>query len=652
MPLPKLVLSTLAVLIGLVVPQAARAQSYNAVCTMADGSLLQVGHQNSVPIMALYDAAWEVQPNPDGTPEKGEFTAVFTDASGNMYLAYEDETNPKKKVEGFLQRVNGSWTDLPKLPKGWSGIYNPVAASPDKLWFHSWHSEERRTVLVAWNGTAYTELPLLEGMKELHTLFLDSDGTLLADGDRDKDAGVYRFANGSWQPMGGAMDGLHVEHIVRLSDGTLVCNVVRGSYSEATDALYRWTGTAWVPLPGAEVAPKRDVEDLCSGPDGRLYLLIAADDEEGDPERLACWTNGTLRWYKGSEEKAVQRNFSGTINLYQLACDRAGLLHARDYSAQRTFPWAEFEWATDGYPATDARAAEVWELYQQQQKAYGQKASAVNDAYRVLVKERTKLNGLAVGTRYDEWYTWMSKETAVLVDLTPKGANRLVDRYREHLTSANLMYAALRDHASAVGRGGEYDWEKTLLDRVFAATEVNQRTAQALEAEQLAYPVRNGLTPLPVIIKEVRDPYPAKDVKAAEVLAILKGNVSAYNQHVAFCRSALIGVDNLSGAAAFELDKYVHDSLHTWVASVNRQLDALAVPPEQNRLQDSFRSFLSTISNMGSGLQAYAELRTGNSTAEEWRQQADRLETLQATVSSAMDLVNKVYGPYLVRNGL
>jgi hypothetical protein len=621
------------------------AQDYNSVCTLPDGALVMVGHQNEVPAWTLHTDAWALQPNPAGTPGAGRFTTVATDAAGNLYVAYEDRANPKKKLEGLLVRASGTWTALPKLPKGWSGVYDVVASSPDKFWFRSWHDEERRTVLVHWNGSAYSELPLPAGAKELHTLFLDSDGALLTEGDMGDAEGVYRYTNGAWQAMGQALDVLRITRFVRLSDGTLVCSAYK--YSDETRALFGWDGLRWAPLPGADVVGKRDVEDLCPGPDGRLYLLIEADDEEGDPQRLACWQNGTLRWYKGSEANALLRN-----DLYQLACDRSGLLHARDYSKELTFPWADFEWGTDGYPATDARAAEVWELYKQQLKTYTEKASAVNDAYRVLVKERSELNGLAVGTRYNEWYAWMSKETAVLVDLTPKGANRLVDRYREQLVSANLMYAAIREHASVAGRGGEFEWEQTLLDRVLAATEVNKRTAQALDAEQLAYPVRNGLTPLPVIVKEVRDPYPAKDVKAAEVLAVIKGNVSAYNQHVGFCRTALISVDKLSGAAAFELEKYVHDNLHPWVASVNLQLDALGVPPEQNRLQDAFRPFLTTISHMGSGLQAYADLRSGNSTAEDWRQQAERLESLQGQVTAAMDVLNKVYGQYLVRNGL
>ena len=651
MRLPFLHRTTLLTACALCLALGALAQNYNSVCTLPDGALVMVGHQNEVPLWTLHTEAWAVQPNPAGTPVAGRFTTVAADAAGNLYVAYEDKTNPKKPFEGLLVRTNDTWTTLPKLPKGWSGVYDVVASAPDKFWFRSWHADERRTVLLHWNGTAYAELPLPAGAKELNTLFLDSDGALLTDGAMGSKEGVYRYTNGAWQPMGEAIDVLRITRFVRLSDGTLVCSA--NKYSDDTRALFRWGGLLWVSLSGAEVAEKRDVEDLCPGPDGRLYLLIEADDEEGDPQRLACWQNGTLRWYKGSEKNAVLRNGSSTINLYQMACDRSGLLHARTYSKQLTFPWADFEWGTDGYPATDARAAEVWDLYKEQYAAYGQKAAAVNDAYGVLAQERTELNGLKVGTRYNEWYTWMSKETAVLVDLTPKGANRLVDRYREQLSSANLMYAAIRDHASAAGRGGEPEWEQQLLKKVLAATEVNQRTAQALEAEQMAYPLRNGLQPMPAPKKEeVRDPYPARDVKAAEVLAIINGNKGAYNRHVGFCRTMLVGVDNLSGAAAFELDKYVRDSLHTWVASVNKQLDALAVPPEQNRLQDTFRSFLANISDMGAGLQAYADLRTGNSTADEWRQQSDRLETLQARLTSANNGLNKVYTDYLARNGL
>lgn len=637
--------TTLLAVFTMCLSLGAQAQDYNSVCTLPDGALVMVGHQNEVPVWAMHTEAWAVQPNPAGTPSAGRFNTVAADAAGNLYVAYEDKANPKKALEGLLVRANGTWTALPKLPKGWSGVYDVVASAPDKVWFRSWHSEERRTVLVHWNGTTYTELPLPAGAKELHTLFLDSDGALLTDGDMGNKEGVYRYTNGAWQPMGEALNVLRITRFVRLSDGTLVCSA--NKYDDGTRSLFRWGGLLWVSLQGAEVAEKRDVEDLCAGPDGRLYLLIEADDEEGDPQRLACWQNGTLRWYKGSEANAVLEK-----NLYQLACDRTGLLHARTYSKEHTFPWTDFEWATDGYPTTDARAAEVWELFKQQMADFAKVAKGVTDAYGTLAKERTELNALKVGSRYNDYYTFYTTRTDTLVEMTPKGANRLVDRYREHLKTSNLMYAAIRDHASAVGRGGEPDWEKQLLDKVFAATEVSKRTEQALDAEILAYPLRNGLTPLPVIVKEVRDPYPAKDVKAAEVLAILNGNVAAYNQHVAFCRSALFGVDNLSGAAAFELNKYVHDSLHTWVASVTRQLDALAVPPEQNRLQDSFRHLLSTISSMGGGLQAYAQLRTGNSTAEEWREQAEDLEAAQADVTAAVNNLNKVYSEYLVRNGL
>ncbi len=634
-------------------PQSALAQSYNAICTMPDGSLLQVGDNNDVPMMAMHDAAWVVQPNPEGTPEKGEFTAVCTDAVGNLYLAYEDASNAKKKVEGLMRRVNGSWSLMPKLPKGWSGVSEPVAAGLDQLWFRSWLTEERRAVLGHWNGTAYEALSLPPEMSELHTLFLDSDGSLLADGEREKDAGVYRYSNGAWQPMGGAMDGLHVDRFVRLTDGTLVCNVQRGSYSSATDALYRWTGSAWEPLPGGEVAPKRDVEDLCAGPEGRLYLLIEADEEDGDPQRLACWKDGTLRWYKGSEDKAVQRNFSGTINLYQLACDRTGLLHARDYSSQRTYPWTDFEWAADGYPMTDARAAEVWTLYQQQHVAYGEMATALNASYRTLANTRTRADAMNVVSRYNDWYTWMSTRTDTLIDMVPKGVNRLVDRYREQLSSANLMYAAMRDHASAISRGAEAS-STALVDKVMAESRTNKGTAQALEDELIAYPKRNGLAPMRsgATVGTLTDTYPAKDAKAASVLGVIRANRDAYNRHTSTCRTYLAGVDRMNGAAAFHLQQVVKDSLLTWVASVNAQLDALAVPPGQNRLQDAFRRLTEAISRMGYALDGYAGLLTDNSTAEQIRDQSAVLDRAQEELSAANTNLNAVHKDYLTRNGL
>jgi hypothetical protein len=603
-----------------------------------------VGSKDDVPIMSLHTDAWSVQPNPEGTPAKGGFTTVCADPAGNLFVGFEDENNPKKKKHGLMRRVNGAWSTMPELPKGWSGVYDPVAAGPDKLWFHSKLSEESRSVLAHWNGTEYATIAMPEHMKELHTLFLDADGALLTDGDMGDKEGVYRFANGAWQPMGEALDVLRVERFVRLSDGTLVCLVDK--YDDETHALFQWRGMLWLPLPGAEVANKRSVEDLCAGPDGRLFLLIKADEEEGDPQRLACWQNGTLHWRKGSEANAVLKEASMDVDL--LACDRTGVLQAREYDEQHAFPRTEFEWSADGYLPTDARAAEVWTQFKTQQAAYMEKATPIHDAYRKLANDRSPLNALEVGTRYNEWYQWLSTSTDAFVDLVPKGANRLVDRYRAQLKTANEMYAAMRTHASAVGRvdaGAD-----RLNDQVIGASRVNKETEVALDAEILAYPLRNGLDPLPVRV--AKDPYPAKDVKAAEVLAVLNANKAAYNGHVATCRTYVAGVDRLNGAAAFHLEHYVEDSLITWVASVNKQLDALAVPAEQNRLQDSFRNMLNSVSNIGYALEAYAGLRTSNSTAEQIREQSDRLDRAQQEVTAAITAMNKVYSAYLVRNGL
>lgn len=472
-------------------PQCISAQSYNAICTLPGGDLLMVGSTDDAPTLALHTDAWAVQPNPAGTPVKGDFTAACADAAGNLFVAFEDETNPKKPSEGLLRRVNGTWSRMPDPPKGWKGVNNPVAAGPDKLWFHAWLTEERRSVLVHWNGTDYTPVPLPENMKELHTLFLDTDGALLADGDMGDKEGVYRYTNGAWQPMGEALDVLRITRFVRLSDGTLVCSA--NKYGDDRHALFQWRGLLWLPLPGAELAAERDVEDLCTGPEGRLYLLIEADEEEGDPQRLACWQGGTLHWYKGNEANAVLRDGTGTINLYQLACDRTGLLHARDHSHQRTYPPADFEWASDGYLPTDARAAEVWTLFKQQNTVYRQKAAAIHDAYRALANDRTELNALEVGSRYNEWYGWLSTATDTLVDLVPKGTNRLVDRYREQLKTANAMYAAMRTQASAMGRGDAS--ARTLVDDVLSTTSANHETGVALDAEILIYPLRNGLAP-------------------------------------------------------------------------------------------------------------------------------------------------------------
>lgn len=434
----------------------AEAQSYNAICTLPDGSLLQVGEKDDVPIMAAFDTSWVVQPNPAGTPVKGEFRSVCADATGNLFVAYEDESNPKKTVEGFLRRVGGTWSALPPLPKGWSGMYDPVAAGPDQLWFHTWHTDERRSVVVHWNGTDYTALPLPEHMKELHALFLDTDGALLADGAPWDGTGVQRFANGSWQAMGGALDGLHVDHFVRLSDGTLVCNVRRGSYSSSTTALYRWNGQAWEPLPGARVKAKRDVEDLCAGPDGRLYVLIEAADEEDRPQRLACWHNGALRWYKGTEAAALQSGISGNLNLYQLACDRTGLLHARDYSKQRTYPAADFEWEADGYPTRDAEALKVLLHYQADEAAYAEKTDHMFKLFGKyftgqVPEDQTQLNGYWT-TVLDPWLRDAMGRLAAL-GLKP-GTNRLYDSYGALLRATQESYHAMNDMAAEGRRTG------------------------------------------------------------------------------------------------------------------------------------------------------------------------------------------------------
>jgi len=469
----------------------AEAQSYNAICTLHDGSLLQVGDKDDVPIMAAFDTAWVVQPNPPGTPVMGEFKTIATDAAGNLFVAYEDESNPKKTVEGFLRRVGGTWSSLPPLPKGWSGMYDPVTAGPDQLWFHTWHTDERRSVVVHWNGTDYTALPLPEHMKELHALFLDTDGALLADGALGDGTAVYRFANGSWQAMGGALDGLHVDHFVRLSEGTLVCNVRRGAYSSSTTALYRWNGQAWEPLPGASIKAKRDVEDLCAGPDGRLYLLIEAADEKDRPQRLACWHNGTLRWYKGTEETALQKNFSGNLNLYQLACDRTGLLHARDYGKQRTYPAADFDFEADGYPTRDDKAREVFDLFNAQMNGHQTASAPFLKAHSNFntSKSASDLELLTKATNAGQaWYRTAIEQLEAL-GVAPK-RNRLYDAQLAAMKAGKDQQHYMYLVAVAMHMGTDYmDHSKNLMD-------ANRRQVNAIEAMENAakgYPSRNGV---------------------------------------------------------------------------------------------------------------------------------------------------------------
>jgi len=634
--------------------QQARAQSSNDILTLPNGDLLLLGHKDHVPWMAIHTATWVEQPNPEGAPAKGEYTAACTDRLGNLYLAFEDEGNPKKDVHGLLKRVNGAWSALPALPKGWSSIYDPVAMGPDAIWFRSWHDTERRTVMVRWDGKSYTELPLPPGTKEMHALLLDADGTLIADGDMNNDAGAYRFVNNAWTPMGEAMDGMHVDRFVYLSDGTLVCNVARSSYSDAKTALYRWEGNAWKPLKGADVPMKQDVVDLCAGPDGRLYLLIEAGDEAGDPQRLACWKEDRLRWYKGTPESAVQKDFSGMVHLYNLACDRTGLLHARTYRAMVTFSWAEFDRAMDGYPQQDASAAALWSLFQRLEPDYYTKTGALVAAYRNYKVAINEANSKRVSSASAALKTWAGAAMDSVGRIAPKRMNRLADRFTTVLElwrkSAESMAAQLAGNAA-----GKDQEEQDHLKTQAVLALGNVRDAQELlDAELEAYAKRNALAARVVPASfATRDGYPAKDERAAEVFTAQQANIGEWN---AFMSASdrwvhFIGTSR-NAATGMVVLQDIHDNYRPWVLKEKARMEALGMPPDRNRLYDAYMKALLEGMYLMNTIEGLGDIITGSYAHETYNEAVERFHDAHREVNYAVLQVEGLIPAYQVRNGL
>lgn len=628
------------------------AQSYNAICTLANGDLLMVGHKNDVPLMSIYGAAWVDQPNPEQAPAKGEFRAVCTAGPGNLFLVVEDESDPKKPKIGLLLRENGLWSELPALPKGLNSVYDPVATGPGALWFRSWHTAERRTAMVHWNGTAYKELPRPDGTDEMHALLLDSDGTLIADGNMDGQAGAYRFVNGAWQPMGKAMKGLHVDRLVRLSDGTLVCSVARGSMSPAVPALYRWDGTAWRPLEGAHVAAKQDIEDLCAGPDRRLYLLIEAGEEAGDPQRLACWKDDRLYWYKGTPETAIQKNHSGTVNLYRLACDYTGLLHARTYSSPLTFPWADFDRAMDGYPQQDASAAALWALFQRLESEYYTKTGSLVAAYRNYGMTTNEVNTKRLSKSSTALQAWVKAANDSLEGTAPKRMNRLADRFSQVL---ELWHQSADGMAAQIaGKAGEEKERQRMKTRTVLALGNLRQAQELLEAELEAYPVRNTLAPRALPASwAMRDGFPAKDDRAAEVLAAQQARIAEWNAFMA-ATDRWVGYIGAArkGATGHMILAEIRETYRPWLEQEKTRIDALAMPPDRNRLHDALQEALLEGSYLLGTIERIAEVISGSYTAEIYNDAVEQSHDAHREVNAAVQDINAILPAYKQRNGL
>jgi hypothetical protein len=461
-----------------------QAQYYGTAHRMADGTLLRAGHRNDVPLLVQFTGEWtEVKLPAELVPARGDLDGIGSDAQGNLYVAYTDESNPKKEVDGLLQRVGGTWSKLPPLPKGWSGVYSLCAASPEAVYFRS-RSAETGKLVVQWDGKSYRSLPLPATVEEVGALHVDMDGDLIMGADAGSDAAVYTWTNESWQPMGQPLDGYYVDQLIQLSDWRLLCDVRSGG-------VYIWNGTAWESLPSLVLMEGQEVEEWCTGPDGRLYMTLENRVDKQTVQRLVCWQGDEVRYYHGTVEAAIQKN-----RLTELGCDAAGILRADAYSGGAVIGPDAFDWAADGYPQRDADAKNVLHHFKTDEPEYGQRTSMMFGLFGKYFTEQVpddqfKLNNYWV-TNLDPWLRDAQSRLDAL-GVAP-GTNRLYDAYMELLRSTHATYHAMNEMSAQhrSGLGGDEARTKAMKDSEIAGAR-NLADLERIRAIQETYQGRNGL---------------------------------------------------------------------------------------------------------------------------------------------------------------
>jgi hypothetical protein len=466
--------------IAALLPLAA-ATSATSVQRLPDGRFVEFGSKEGVPYLAQWtEGAWVPIPvAAELVPAKGEYESVGADAQGNLYVSYDDETNPKKKTGGLLARVGGGWARLGTFQKGWSGSSRIAAHSATDVFLDVWLTEERRRTLLHWDGTTYTAVSLPEGTEEMNGLLVH-DGKLVLLAYGRGPSGTYRDASGafrrtgdSWERMGAPAGGT-TGMLITAADGT----VWRlGRVAE------RWNGTQWeegFPFANSSFDGYR-ITDACPGANGLLYLVLQDEDSKA---HLACWPgSGGMLWLKGTPGSS-----KFDYGVYDLFVDEEAVLHA---NGKERYPFVDFDYATDGYPTRDDQARQVFDLFNAQIAAHGPISDRFLSANAAFNTSRTEADFQALTKATNDAMAWFS---AAIEEAQNTGVgekrNRLYDAHVAAITAGKDQTHYMFKMSEAIHNGTDFlAYSKDLTD-------ANGRQVRAIEAMDLAaksYVTRNGL---------------------------------------------------------------------------------------------------------------------------------------------------------------
>lgn len=456
----------------LAAPAYASAPSY-----LPDGTPVQAGAKDDAPFLATWvDGAWTPIAIPaELVPTKGDFESVAADPSGNLYVAYSDESNPKKETSGLLARVDGTWSRLGPFQKTWSARSHLVARSPTDVFLEVWETKAGKALLLHWNGAAFDEVPLPEGTEELEDL-LDSGGSIVVLVDSPSGDHTYRLAEGAWTAMGAVAS----ESMALLRSGP------DGSLWRLGRAAERWDGAAWEEVftfPNSSLDGFR-IDEACVGANGELYVVLEDQDYK---DHLAYWPgHGSMGWYKGDPEQA--RFKYGLVDLFR---DRDGALRLESAGEMMRFTLADFDYETDGYPSRDDRAREVLDLFDAFKQPYKELSLELVRLGKAMEASGSESDVLTYKDKAQETMVWASQATERMkaLGLQP-GRNRLYDANVAFLDALHDYVFLDYKRAEALQAG---NLDADLLDAWMKSNTRLQIAFGEVQEEATAYTGRNGL---------------------------------------------------------------------------------------------------------------------------------------------------------------
>ena len=446
---------------------------------LPDGTCMQYGHLNGVPHLAQWTSgAWApIAVAAELVPAKGEYEGVTADAQGNLFVSYTDETNAKKKVGGLLARVGGTWSLLGALPKGCSGRSLIAALSPTDVYVDTWLTEERRSQLLHWNGSAFAVVPLPPATEEVNGLQVHDAGLVMLaygrgpSGNYSDASSAFLLKEGGWERMG----------VPAAENTDLLFTGADGALWRMGRVAERWSASGWArgfTFDHSSSTGYR-ITDASPGTKGELYLVLQGP---GSKDHLACWPgSGDLLWLKGTPQTAMFQ-----YGAYDLFVDAEGVVHVND---KERYTFADFDFAADGYPTRDDKAREVFDLFNAQTAAYKTVSDPFLEAYSAFNTSKSASDFQQLTKAADKAQDWFS---TAIVQLEGLG----IGPTRNRLYDAQLaMMKAMKDQqhymylqSEALHKGTDFMApSKDLMD-------ANRRQVNAIEAMEKAtkgYAARN-----------------------------------------------------------------------------------------------------------------------------------------------------------------